>query len=214
MIRTALAAVSLTLIPTLLASQSEVDPCTAIKDVVVGQWAEYQMSSPQLKGPADMRMAIVGSEAAGGRDHYWYEMKLASTEGAMIMQWLVPSYPFEASEIKALVMKSGNEPAVKMPAQMIGMMGRAMPPDITAQSAKECAAAQQMGKESVTVPAGTFNALHFRTNEGDAWVSTDVPFGLLKFTGSDGTEAVLTGHGGDAKSSITETPREMPGMGR
>lgn len=213
MIRTAISAVSLTLLPAVLVSQS-VDPCAGIREVVVGQWAEYQMSSPQLRGPADMRMAIFGAEAAEGKDHYWYEMKLASTEGTMIMQWLVPGFPFEANDIKGLIMKSGTEPAVKMPAQMIGMMGRAMPPDITAKSARECEAAQEVGRESVQVPAGTFNTLHFKTNDGDAWVTMDVPFGLVKFTGADGTEAVLTGHGADAKSSITEKPREMPGMGR
>jgi len=43
-------------------------------------------------------------------------------------------------------------------------------------------------------------------------VARDVLFGIVKVRPKDGGEMVLTGHGMDAKSSITEKPQEMPGM--
>jgi hypothetical protein len=60
--------------------------------------------------------------------------------------------------------------------------------------------------------------VHFRSTDqahpGEGWVSADVPFGLVKMTFdvNGKGEMVLLSHGKDAKSSITETPRDMPGM--
>src|SRR2546426_10917 len=69
-----------------------------------------------------------------------------------------------------------------------------------------------VGWESVTVPAGTFRALHVTTGDGgELWASRDVPFGVVKTHGKQG-DLALTGRGADAKSSIAEKPMEMPGM--
>jgi len=69
-----------------------------------------------------------------------------------------------------------------------------------------------VGWESVTVPAGTFRALHVKTDDGgEVWASRDVPFGLVRTHGKQG-DLALTGRGADAKSSITEKPLEMPAM--
>src|SRR6266513_2818053 len=60
--------------------------------------------------------------------------------------------------------------------------------------------------------AGTFRALHVTTDDGgEVWASRDVPFGLVKTHGKQG-DLALTGRGADAKSSITETPLEMPSI--
>jgi hypothetical protein len=65
----------------------------------------------------------------------------------------------------------------------------------------------------VTVPAGSIKALHMKDSEGgEAWMSRDVPFGVVKAHLKEGEDLVLTGRGMDAKSSITEKPVEMPGM--
>ena len=61
---------------------------------------------------------------------------------------------------------------------------------------------------------GTFETEHYRVTEpepAEAWLSRDVPFGIVKMTGPDGVSMALTGHGTDAQSSITETPQKMPG---
>jgi hypothetical protein len=89
-----------------------------------------------------------------------------------------------------------------------------MPKDMMA----EACSSQKMtriGEESVTVPAGTFHTIHYRNTDSgnEVWVSTSIPFGMVKNHMARGGDIVLTGMGTDAKSQITETPQEMPGMG-
>lgn len=202
-------------VPAPAVAQSLADACATVREVRVGQWAAYEVTAPQMGGgPAEMRFAIVGTEAVDGNEHYWYEMKMASPEGEMILQFLVPEYPFDQRDIKDLVMKGGDQPAMRMPEQMIGMMMQRTggAGGFARDAVKECEGADMVGQESVTVPAGTFDVLHLRTSEGDVWVSLEIPFGLVKMMGGGGEQMVLMEHGSDATSSITETPREMPGM--
>ena len=159
-----------------------------------------------------MRMAIVGQETANGTPHYWYELKMSSQRGNMIMQALVPGWPYDQGQIAGMIMKAGDRPAMRLPSQMIGMMSRRPGGSSPARDLlKECTSAEVVGTESVTVPAGTFDALHLHATAGqqaDVWVSPDVPFGLVRMKGADG-EMELTGKGTDATSSITETPQGM-----
>ena len=80
---------------------------------------------------------------------------------------------------------------------------------------KSCEDAERVGVESITVTAGTFEAVHFRLTSGgspgDAWIVEGMPFGMIKWTGSGGEAAELVAQGDDAVSQITETPMEMPG---
>ncbi len=71
-----------------------------------------------------------------------------------------------------------------------------------------------VGEEKVSVPAGSFSAKHFHSAkyETDMWVSPKVPFSMLKSVGKS-HELVLAATGDGAKSEITETPQEMPGLG-
>jgi hypothetical protein len=68
-----------------------------------------------------------------------------------------------------------------------------------------------VGTESVTVPAGKFEARHYQSAEykSDSWVSSDVPFALVKSVGEK-HDMALASHGAGAQSSITEKPQEMP----
>ena len=104
---------------------------------------------------------------------------------------------------------------MKISGQMAGMMGeRAGQNNSASDWAGRCNAAHVIGWESVTVPAGTFRALHVKADDGgEAWASAEIPFGLVKVHDKR-NELVLTGRGSDAKSSITEKPLEMslPGM--
>ena len=83
---------------------------------------------------------------------------------------------------------------------------------LAAEVARGCQSARVVGWESVSVPAGEFRALHVQPKDGgDAWVTRDHQFGLVRAVMKDGTTLQLTGRGNDAKSSITETPRSMMG---
>jgi hypothetical protein len=77
-----------------------------------------------------------------------------------------------------------------------------------------CEGVSLAGKESVTVPAGTFKALRYHNDkyESDTWVVPTRPFFMIKSKGKD-VEMSLVSSGDGAKSSITETPQEMPGLG-
>ncbi len=203
-----------TITPVSLQAQSVADLCQALGKVTVGQWVQYEMKADQIPGgKADMRFAIVGTEQTAGSDHYWFEIKMNTTQGAFISQLLVPGYPYETSDVKGMIMKMGDQPAMKMPPQMLNMMQR-QNNNQAMELAQKCEGAEELGWESVTVPAGTMRALHLRAtdNSGEMWVTDAFPFGMVKWVGNKGEELVLLGHGKDATSSITETPKEMPGM--
>ncbi len=145
---------------------------------------------------------------------YWYEMSMTVPQGDMIMKFLVPGFPYEADEIQSIVMKMGNQPAMEVSEQMMGMM-RSQMRNPAIDAFERCDGAEIVGTESVTVPAGTIEAIHLRMTQGDvgeAWISTDLPFGMVQFKGPDG-EVMLLEHGTGASTKITETPMKMPGMG-
>lgn len=199
-----------------LSAQGVSDVCRALSDVTVGQWAEYRFTGP-TEETMTMYSAIIGTEDVDGATHYWHESRMESEDGAMIMQMLVPGYPFNVDDVQRTVMKMGDQPAMEMPEQMRGMMqGQGMGEDPVKDVAERCDELTEVGRESVTVPAGTFEALHLRYASddfaGDMWVAADVPFGMVKAALPDQEAIVLVDHGTGATSSITETPRRMPGM--
>ncbi len=203
-------------VPSPLAAQTAAEACAALSRITVGQWAEYKLTGQESAGvPSQIRFAIVGTEAVTGKEHYWHEMKMETGMGTMIIQVLVPGYPYDQVQIQGAIMKMGDQPAMRMPAQMLGMMQSQGGDDLARDIAQKCGEAETVGWESVTVPAGTFRALHLRTtDDGDVsevWISTDIPFGMVKLSGPQGTEMLLLGQGKDATSSITEKPQGMPG---
>ena len=88
--------------------------------------------------------------------------------------------------------------------ELAGLVGRQIARSVASEVVRHCSNGAVVGPESVTVPAGRFRALHVRSAEGDAWVSAEVPFGIVKAHLSDGSEMSLTGRGMDAKSSLAE----------
>lgn len=207
------------------AAQTIDELCQRVRQMpAVGEWAQYRITSD--KGVMEIRMAIVGKEAVSGKDHYWMEMKTDAAQGQMIVQTLISVFPYDQADIQAMVMKMGGQPAMKVSGSMLsamrGMMSQAPNPGETVRAALEkCNTAEIVGRETITVPAGSMPAIHFRAtavgDKGEGWVSPDVSgFGIVKMIWSEGGggEMVLLGHGKDAKSSITETPQEMPGMPR
>jgi hypothetical protein len=179
----------------------------------VGQWASYKWIGGRSDG-GTMRFAIVGTEAQQGTMYYWYEMAITDpkrgAKGKTVIQMLVPGLGFQAGGVggggvRGLIMKNGDEPAARMPDQMVSMMGSRVASNITAEMTRSCREMDVVGWEQVTVPAGTFRALHFRhPREGtEAWVRPELYFAMVKVVMKDGSVMVLTGHGTGARSSIT-----------
>lgn len=176
---------------------------------VVGGWSEYQMTT-KGESPSKMKIAIIGKEG----DAFWYETVFEGKEEAkMISKMLVSGNPGDKKNVKRMIFKNGNEPAMEMPVQM-------MQRQQGSQSQEPKGKVIDKGEETVKVPAGTFRAQHYQYQDGamvvDAWVQKEVsPYGTVK-TQSKDFEMVLTGYGTGAKTLITETPKkfEMPKMPR
>jgi len=183
----------------------------------VGQWASYRWVGGNGDGTT-MRMAVVGTEPVAGTPYYWYEMSITDpkkgAKGRTIIQMLVPELAFGMASggPRGMIMKNGHDPAMRMPDEMVQMMGGRMGgQNLTAEIARRCQEMVVVGWEQVTVPAGTFRALHIKSadDKTEAWVLPDLYFAMVKATMHEGS-LELTAKGADAKSSITETPRTMP----
>jgi hypothetical protein len=185
------------------------DCMVGIRTPAAGSYAEYAM------GENRMRMAILGEETRAGKKLIRVEVSMTSKDGPMIMQMLVPGYPYEMNALEDLVIKAGNQPAMRMSGQMMDMMRSRMPKDAIAEACRNSKMVK-VGVESITVPAGTFSTTHYRDESGgqDVWISEDLPFGLVRTKTSRGEEIVLIGRGSNARSQITETPQEMQMPGR
>ena len=200
-----------------LVAQSKDQLCNDIqrRPMRVGQWASYNWAGGRTDGTT-MRMAVVGTEAVEGKPYYWYEMSMTDPrkgpKGKAVFQMLVPGLSYQSGGVRAMIMKSGDEPAMRMPDEMVRMMGGRMGQNLAADIARKCLEMELVGWEQVTVPAGSFRALHVKSasDQTEGWVVPDVYFGLVRAKLKDGSTMELTGRGTDAKSSITETPRSMP----
>jgi len=172
---------------------------------IVGGWSEYQMTLRD-GSPMKMKIAIVGKEG----DAYWFEnMTEGGREGRAITKMLVSGDPKDPKHIKRFIVKTGNEPAMEIPSQMMGQAPQAEDPK---------AKMIEKGTEAIKVPAGAFTTKHLQYQEGDIlqdiWVHKDVPpYGVVKSQSKD-HEMVLVGYGTGATTLIKETPQkfEMPQM--
>ncbi|HEY6159058.1 MAG TPA: hypothetical protein VIV88_16545 [Gemmatimonadales bacterium] len=189
------------------------DVCKALGNAKVGQWASFEGTSSS--GGGKLRLAVVGSERASDSTLYWFEVNFAGQEPGKsgVVQILAPNLASGSAAPRSLVVKIGAQPAMRISGEMAGMMGQKPGQDNAAFDwASRCSGAHVVGWESVTVPAGTFRALHVTTDDaGEVWATRDVPFGLVKLHGKQG-DLVLAARGTDAKSSITEKPLDMGGM--
>jgi len=179
----------------------------------VGQWAEYQ-GVMNKNDPYTVRYAVVGAEERGGTAMKWLELRMVGEkkDKTMVYQVLTPGNPAEMDQAQEIVLKSGDKPAMKINAVMMNMIRGQL--DKNSVLGNVCEGVTLAGKESVTVPAGTFEALryHNEKHQTDTWVVPSEPFFMVKSKGKD-FEMSLVSDGRGAQSSITETPKEMPGLG-
>ena len=185
---------------------------------VVGAGGLYETQN-QRQGPgggtSQMQIAIVGQETVNGKTGYWLEMTMDNPRGGGItyMKFL---YVLDAGKMQILrmvIQPPGRSP-IEMPVGgMGGMMGNRQPPPQAADISKE---AQDLGSESVMVPAGTFTTEHYKHSDGsDVWVSPTVPpWGLVKLTSANSNMTLLKVVTG-ATDMITGTPQTFdPGQMR
>ena len=179
----------------------------------VGQWAEYQ-GVINKKDPYTMRYAVVGAEDREGTTMKWLELRMVGEkkEKNMVYQVLTPGSPAEMDQVQEIIFKPGEKQAMKMNDMMMQMLRGQLGKNSVLGNL--CEGVSLAGEESVTVPAGSFKALRYHNSkyESDTWVDPKLPFFMVKSKGKD-FELSLVSNGKGAKSSITETPQEMPGLG-
>jgi len=182
----------------------------------VGSWASYNWTGGRSNGTT-MRMAVVGQEPQDGKTYYWYEVTIADPSrprDKMILQLLVAG--LGTGNVRSIVMKSGQQPAMKMPPQMIQMVNASPGMNMAADLARQCQTMDVVGWELLTTTVGEIRALHLRNTASgmasEVWVQPDLPFAMVKSVLKDGGVMELGAQGTDAKSSISETPIDMPGL--
>ncbi|MFY9752854.1 MAG: hypothetical protein WAJ92_09450 [Candidatus Acidiferrales bacterium] len=176
---------------------------------VVGQGAQYNVTSSDGK-IRSMEIAVVGKESVGGVDAYWFEVALAGDErmpGEMVIKSLTAVQSGDTT-VSRMILQMAGRPPMEMPAQMLERNPHKQSADIR-QSAED------VGSETVTVPAGTFQCEHYKMKDGsgDTWISEKVsPWGMVKYQGKE-SSMVLTKSITDAQDKITGTPVPFNPMG-
>lgn len=171
----------------------------------VGSGAQYEVQKgggqdAAGKNKTVIEIDVVGKESVNGKDGYWLETTATTPMGEMIMKMLTV-YDGANATIAKMIMQMPGRPPMEMPAQM----GRMAEPK---ESVDIRSKADDLGTESVTTPAGTFTAHHYKMKDGsgDFWLSEQVsPYGLIKGQGKDFT-MVLVKAVSDAKDKITGAP--------
>jgi hypothetical protein len=173
---------------------------------VVGGGASYETTDSNGR-KSGLDLALIGKESVNGKDGYWIEWTMPDSSMGTILakELLVMSDPITISRV---VMQMAGRPPMVMPEQMTGNMD-IKPADIRTK-------ADDLGKESMTVPAGTFSCEHYRAKDSgdDTWISSKVsPIGLVKDQSKDKTRTtVLLKTYTDAKDKITGTPQPFNPM--
>lgn len=197
-----------------LAAQDFSQFCRGNPRLTVGQWSSYRYAG----GPADgstMRMAIVASERVGDSTFLWYELKSDDARhpdrGSTVTQILVSGLGTPDFSIHGMVLKAGSRKAIRYPDMMLQVMAGPIKKGVGSMIEQKCkeGAVQVLGWEAVSVPGGSFRALHVKDGEDEMWASAEIGFPLIRFVSKKSGTMELTGHGSDAKSSITETPEAM-----
>jgi hypothetical protein len=178
--------------------------------VEVGSWAEYKLTMGS--------MSLTSRWALVARDAKTNTIEMSTMGGPVakpvVLRMVLPADPLSAEKIKKpMVVQFGDE------APMLA------PPDTPVQKFQRPDEKNLVGKEEIKVPAGTFQASHYREKNAmgtvDIWVSDAVsPLGLIKVLTSpelakDEPEAMrvppatmeLASTGKGAKPAITRKPK-------
>ena len=189
---------------------------TPLADVPVGSWAEYRLTTPLN---ASLVVTAVVERNTQGTVVETTVTDAVPHEGAAPVvdrQLYAPKDDLGAKPLAAAVQVASYEPMVKDQAEAQGNI------DLSKLSARDA-----LGRESITVPAGTFQSLHYdtKTTTGDAveiWVSEKLPpTGIVKMlwrpaaatqAGASSMEALRVGSGATPKIKAQPKPFDREEM--
>jgi hypothetical protein len=175
---------------------------------VVGSGGSYEISQASNADKREMEIFVVGKETVEGKDGYWLEIVMphAKTGGDLAIKSLMVLDGSNAAVYRAVIQMPGMAQPMEMSKQMLASQ-QSKATDIRTTG-------QDVGKETITTPAGTFDCEHWRSEDGnDAWINPKAPpYGLIKSVSKDGHTIVLTRVITDAKDRITGTPVQFDPM--
>ncbi len=123
----------------------------------VGSWVEHRGTDPRSGESGLIRMAIVAEEMRRGNKYLRMETQVQEKTKRIIMQFLMASDPNAPIAVVEGVIKQDNQPAMKVPGEVIGMMQG----PLMMHAREKCKAMTLVGEETITVPAGTFKVKHY-----------------------------------------------------
>jgi len=201
---------SLLIVSSVLYANLAPPPMINTDELEVGSWAKIlqKIGGDKVK----IWLGVVGEEKIAGKRYVWVEIRFKQRGQDFIVKSLMrASIKEKASDMKRLIVKIGNQPAMEVPIDMLKMMGQST--DFFGQSEnEENAIVEMLGREKVRVPAGTFLANHIKIKEKDGsftvdiWETNKVPIKVVKVKNSHGMETLLLEYGKGAKTKITEKP--------
>ena len=170
------------------------DVCKSVGDAKLGQWASFDATGAG-SGGGTLRLALVGTERVGDSTLYWFEVSFAGKDPGRsgTVQILSSSLASRSATPRALIVKYGQQPAMKVSGEMAGMMGEKGRENTQAfDFAARCNSARVIGWESVSVPAGTFRCVGVNSYHNGRsvtyWYAPDV--GLVKTEAATWTEVL------------------------
>jgi hypothetical protein len=172
---------------------------------VVGSGAEYETDRKDGT-KMTFEIAVVGKDSAEGKDAYWFEVAMNDPRMGPVAVKELLVVDGNTSHPTRMVVQMPSRGPMEMPMGAGGRMPMAQPPPEDIRDK-----ADDLGSESVTVPAGTFTCEHYRgkDNDGtDVWVSKEVPpYGLVKMVDKNKDQTVvLTRIDKSYQDKITGTP--------
>lgn len=172
-----------------------------------GEWTEWRMVDGGERTPTVIERALLARTDEGEE---WWRVSYENTDDGeeIVLEGL---FSPDRSELLRLRGKFPGEEAKEMPVEE-GTYGYAEPTRLTPESVEGAT----VGTESVTVPAGSFEARHVRYGQPGAtlewWLSEDVPGDMVRYLRSAGGQsqadvpqtwtAELTDYGADAESEL------------
>ena len=158
------------------------------ENIQPGAWVAYRIHTVEKGQPKtlDWKMACVGEEKVDGKDGVWLEVEVEIPESDVdearhiITKTLIVGKPSEKQTVEKVIFQADNRPPMEM------HVGKDLTDDADAQPLDF----EDLGKETVTVPAGTFVCQHLRTtNEDqiiDVYVNDEVAlYGMVKMQSGD-----------------------------
>lgn len=169
--------------------------------VAVGTWVRYSLYDVPRGRVVVVRLAALSRKASA----QWYEVKFTLERGrAFVLQTLVEGSLDKPTRVRETIIQPPGQIPLRLPE---AWAKKPLPALAQKKPGKE------VGKTSISVPAGTFAVTHYRrTIKGqveDSWISTKVPFAPVVRYRSAKVRLELLGYGKDATSSLTGEPVKL-----